>query len=202
MRRGALVGAALVVLAGCVERDAADSGREYMVDASGDAEARFDIVAANLTELSGSLALRVHVRNYADGLPLFEAHLDTSAGEHFARLVPDPSRTVSPQVRAESGRLASPAPSDAYETCWFRSHPSQVDADEPWWLFIEFLHNETGLEQGGTVYRLTLVTRDAAGADQDTAGATRDFPVAGGSNPYAGATPPCPLLNQRHELTE
>jgi hypothetical protein len=192
MRRAALL-AILLLLAGCGSKPAPTVPDVYLVDASGDAAARYDIVRANFTELNGSLALRIEIRNYAEGLPLVDARIGTSLGDYYARLVIEPTR-----VRAEQGRWVGDERRDPIEGCWFRSLPTNPDSPGPWWIFLEFLHNRTGFESGGgTVRSLTMVTMDENGTQQDSAEHLGEFRVRGGPNPYA---PDCPMNNERRAL--
>lgn len=181
----------------------------YLTDAAGDAPPRYDILSANYTELSGSLVVRIDIQNYADGLPLFLVRFNATptslpdSQEFFARVVPDPSRPTSPQVSAEAGRVRRDPEGIRFEevhaTCWTRSQPSSATGTD-WRLYIELLHNRTGLSAGGTLQDLYVETRDLAGTEQDQAERRQVLPVAGGPNPYLGRSPECPLQHERANL--
>lgn len=204
MRRAAGIVLGLVLVAGCLRPSPAPPEEifpVFVVDDLGDAEPRYDIQMANFTELSGSLVVRIEILNYAEGLPMVEARLKTTAGDHFARLVPDPTKPTEPQVRAEAGRLEGDERLDVYETCYLRSHPSRTDAPGAWYIFLELLHNETGLAEGGEVSRLDLTAADVEGSVKDEAGMDGAFFVAGGANPYAAGDPNCPMANEQGRLS-
>ncbi len=201
MRPSGLFLAAVVLLGGCVQEtetnDEPAPPGQFLTDARDDAPPRYDVLEANFTELSGSVVLRIRVQNYAAGLPLVDTLIATSDGDYFARIVPDPERRITPQVRAEVG----PAPDGApIETCWLRSHPTNPDSGDSWWIFLELLHNRTGLEEGGEVRGVEIETLDPDGNVQDSATSRALWSVHGGPNPYAGQASPCPIDHERDRV--
>lgn len=196
MRLGVAVGV-VVIVAGCSSPKLSPF---ELVDARGDAAPRFDLLRANLTELPGSLALAVEVANFAEGLPFFEARLEHSAGVHYARLVPDPTRAQAPQARAETGRWADGQRLDASDACWFPSFPGRANGAGPWLLVVELLHNRTGLASGDHVLALGISMMNETGVVQDEGSHRGAFRVGGGSNPYLSRVPDCPLFQHRERF--
>ena len=172
----------------------------YLLDDRGDAAPRFDIVRANLTEMNGSLVVWVEIKNFAEGLPLVEARLEASTGLQYVRIVPDPNRTQTPKVRAEGGRVDGESRTDAYEACWIPSFPTNAASPEPWWIFLELLHNRTGLSAGGRVESMSITTRDLNATQHDHANHVGPFQVEGRPNPYEASNPSCPLYYDRGRL--
>lgn len=168
-----------------------------LVDAIGDAAPSYDIIALDLFELNGSVAVRLEVKNYATGFPLFEARFTTTAGDHFVRLVYDPTIRQGTQVRAESGPIVEGERRDPGVACWFPSLPTDRTSPDPWWIVTEILHNRTGLENGGRITSITVDTSDTEGRPQDHAEARPDFAVKGGANPHQD----CPLNHERGRVT-
>lgn len=181
-------------IAGCGSQPIPEAPSAYLEDAVGDAEPRYDIVRANLTEFNGSLVLRLEIRNYAKGLPLFDARIDTSLGEFYARLLLEPSGE-----RPEQGRWIGDDRVETIEPCWIPSFPTDENSPGPWLIFIEFLNNRTGFDRGpgGTIRSLSVETMDANGTVRDTAVHESEFRVGGGPNPYGES---CPLIEERRRL--
>ena len=197
MRAGALALVSLILLAGCNYTQEVPLPGRYLTDDDGDAEPRFDILAANFTELNGSLVLRLTIKNYAEGMPLFDAVVSTTSGDHFARVVYDPTRSGNLKAKAESGRWDGGQAVDVYEACWLPNFPTDPEDPGPWWIFVELLHDRTGLADGGSVTGLSVQTHDIEGPTEDEAVHEEEMPVRGGENAYADRDPPCPLFHER-----
>jgi hypothetical protein len=132
---------------------------------------------------------------------MLEARLQTTTGDHFARMVPAPEKRTAPQVKAISGNIDGGQDRDVYDACWLPSFPSDASSEEPWWIFLEFLHNRTGLAGGGTVRHLRVTAADTDGTVHDEVSAPLRLSVMGGDNAYRDRNPPCPLHHERGALT-
>jgi hypothetical protein len=174
-----------------------DPARPAISDDRGDAPARYDLLEVRAVELNGSLAVRLQVADFSQGLPLAEVRIGLTAGERFVRLVPDPNRTSAPQVRAEEGRWEDARRSDVSPSCWAPNLPTRAgNPNEPWYIVLELLHNRTGLQDGGNLNTVWAATSDINGTQQDVVQGRLDLRVIGGANPYDT----CPLARERHRV--
>lgn len=209
--KGILVtlGALVILASGCANKGYGDDpqrtvqpGQAYLTDPAGDAPgARWDIVEATLFELNGSFVVRVEIENYAEGLPLMEAVIQAAGNTHYSRMTTQPCGP-SGLPCGEEGRGTPQDGTPLGDACWIPSFPSDPNSEDPWWIALEFLHNRTGLHNGGLVTSLTVTTRNVSGDTMDEATAAAAWKVRGGTNPYAGGDPSCPSKNERAAIFE